>query len=151
MVYFSDNSVCYRAYCLFSPITSLNSLQKTPRYDMTLSIHECERKHWLIIFTDLSRATNWSCISSWILTIKLSILPVYFILRQIFAMGENANIILAVTSSFVMVSFANDRKQRWTQEVSFIIFRKFQNDLLNFTLQFREKSRSLETERYISA
>lgn len=98
---------------------------------MTLSIYD-----WLIIFTDLSRATNWSCISSRILTMKLLILLLYFILRQTFAMGENANIILTVKSSFLMVSFANDRKQHWTQQVSFIIFRKFQYDLLNFTLQY---------------
>lgn len=51
-------------------------------------------------------------------------------------MGENANIILTVTSSFVMVSFATDRKQHWTQQVSFIIFRKFRYDLLNFTQQY---------------
>lgn len=98
---------------------------------MTLSIYDL-----LIIFTDLSRATNLSCICSRILTIKLLILLVYFILRQTFAMGENANIILTVKSSFLMVSFANDRKQHWTQQVSFIIFRKFQYDLLNFTLQY---------------
>lgn len=47
-------------------------------------------------------------------------LLVYFILRLIFAMAENANVIFAVISSFVGTSSAiNDRKQHWTHQEPF--------------------------------
>lgn len=70
-------------------------------------------------------------------------LLVYFILRLIFAMAENANVIFAVISSFVGTSSAiNDRKQHWThQEPSYSLW--FENSNMIFkissALKFKRK------------